>query len=362
MIQESIKAFLLIFLAEMGDKTQIFAMAFASKYSFHKVLMGVFVGSLLNHGLAIILGTYLTHIVPLEAIRFISALAFIFFGIWSLKIDEDNAEANDGNRSYGPIITVAAAFFIGELGDKTQLTAITLATTASYPFFILLGTVMGMLATSGIGVWVGSKLGKRIPETTMKLISSSIFIIFGLLALKDSTPQYFLKPQIIAGFILTLAVTLLYLITKLIKIKNNETTPFKQVADRLYINTKRMQNTIEGICSCKNDYCSKSECTVYCLSHCLKAAERNEKYISDLKWRIPLCNKKRFDYNSLKESLIATIDTCVECQNHQDNCVGNQTRKILETLYFGKTIGYKGNRELYYSDIKKLDPKFFKCR
>ncbi|SCZ02217.1 TMEM165/GDT1 family protein [Alkaliphilus peptidifermentans] len=362
MILELINAFGFIFLAEMGDKTQILAMAFASKYSYRKVLLGVFLGSLLNHGLAIVLGTYLTHLIPFETIRFISAMAFTVFGIWSLKLDNEEDDLDKSRSKYGPVMTVATAFFIGELGDKTQLTAITLATRASYPLVVLIGTVMGMIVTSAMGVWVGSKLGKRIPEATVKVISSCVFIVFGLMGLKEFTPHYLMQNNIIAAFLVTLAVIILFMLSKIINSSNLQNTSIKRAADKLYLNTHKIQSSLVGICLCDkgNISCIDNSCTIGRLNELLKEAQEKEEFIIDEEWNIPLCNKKAINYNSLKESLLITIDTCIECPSHSDNCVGNQTRKTLETLYFGKSIDYKGDRQVYINDIKKLDPNFFK--
>src|SRR5690606_22932798 len=146
-------------MAEMGDKTQILAMAFATQYQVKKVLMGVFLGSLLNHGIAVALGSYLSSVIPINTIQIIAGISFVGFALWTLKNDDDDEEEGDSKGKFGPVFTVAMAFFIGELGDKTQLTAITLSVDASYPVFILLGTVSGMILTSSLGIYVGSKIG-----------------------------------------------------------------------------------------------------------------------------------------------------------------------------------------------------------
>src|SRR5690554_2998779 len=161
MIQEMIKAFFLIFIAEMGDKTQILAMAFATRFPVRKVLLGIGLGALLNHGLAVALGSSLSRVVPLSTIQIIAGAAFIGFALWTLK-PENGEEEKEPRMQFGPTATVALAFFIGELGDKTQLTAITLAADARYPLLILGGTVSGMIATGALGIFIGKKLGEKI--------------------------------------------------------------------------------------------------------------------------------------------------------------------------------------------------------
>jgi len=126
MISELIKAFILIFIAEMGDKTQILAIAFATKYPVKKILIGVFVGSLLNHGLAVIFGYYLGSVIDFGIVKVVTGIAFVIFALWTLRIDEDEFEKPSKYR-FGAVLTVSIAFFLGELGDKTQLAAVALA-------------------------------------------------------------------------------------------------------------------------------------------------------------------------------------------------------------------------------------------
>ncbi len=95
----------------MGDKTQILAMAFATKYKVKMVLIGIFFGSLLNHGLAVVLGSYLSRFVPVSAIQMVAGFAFVVFALWTLQMDEDNDEDKKIGGSLGPIMTVATAFF-----------------------------------------------------------------------------------------------------------------------------------------------------------------------------------------------------------------------------------------------------------
>lgn len=178
-MRDFIQAFLLIFIAEMGDKTQIMAMAFATQFKIKQILIGVWIGSFLNHGLAILLGSMLTQFIPLEALQLVAGVLFIAFGLLSLSIAEkDEAAANA--KKYGAIFTVALAFFLGELGDKTQLTALTLSTQSTQPFLTLMGTVFGMVVVSSIGIFVGAKLGNKIPEPVIRIAAFLIFMSFGL--------------------------------------------------------------------------------------------------------------------------------------------------------------------------------------
>ena len=170
-------------LAEMGDKTQLLAMAFACKYQASKVLIGVFVATVLNHAAAVALGTLVARNATLNVwIQAVAAVSFIFFGLWTIRGDRLDGEENRKTR-FGPVITVAIAFFIAELGDKTQLATIALAARfPDYPVAVLLGTTTGMMIADGIGIIVGVVMCRRIPERTIKLASAGAFIVFGFVA------------------------------------------------------------------------------------------------------------------------------------------------------------------------------------
>lgn len=175
---EFLKAFALIFVAEMGDKTQIMAMAFATQYAIKSILSGVFLGSFLNHGIAILLGSLFLTRLPMGLIQLLAGAVFIAFGLQSLNIEGDSDEEKS-KAKHGAVLTVAMAFFIGELGDKTQLTAMTLGTESMYPFLTLMGTSLGMVSVSLFGIFIGAKLGGRIPEHYIKAIAFIVFIGFG---------------------------------------------------------------------------------------------------------------------------------------------------------------------------------------
>jgi putative Ca2+/H+ antiporter (TMEM165/GDT1 family) len=171
-----------VVLAEMGDKTQLLAMAFATKYKASKVMIGVFIATVFNHALAVAVGNYVTRFDGAQVwIQGIASLSFIFFGLWTIRGDELDGEENRATK-FGPIITVAIAFFIAEMGDKTQLATIALATKfPENPIGILVGTTTGMLIADAIGIIIGVVLCKKIPERTVKLVSAGAFMLFGFI-------------------------------------------------------------------------------------------------------------------------------------------------------------------------------------
>lgn len=173
-----IASLMFIVLAEMGDKTQLLAMAFATRYSAHKVLIAVFLATLLNHSLAVAVGHFLTVVIPMEIISFIAALSFIFFGLWTLRGDKPGWE-NKKETRFGPILTVGIAFFLAEMGDKTQLATVSLAVEYQNMFSVLMGTTLGMVIADAFGIIAGVVLKKHIPEKVIKWVSAGIFILFG---------------------------------------------------------------------------------------------------------------------------------------------------------------------------------------
>ncbi|MDR2770549.1 MAG: TMEM165/GDT1 family protein [Clostridiales Family XIII bacterium] len=169
-------------LAEMGDKTQLLAMAFAARYKSAAVLTGVFFATVFNHGLAVAAGNLVTRFASAQLwIQAAASLSFILFGLWTIR--GDTLEGEDRRSAkFGPVLTVAAAFFIAEMGDKTQLATIALAAKfPASPLAVLAGTTAGMLIADSIGIVVGVILRRRIPERKIKLVSASAFMLFGLI-------------------------------------------------------------------------------------------------------------------------------------------------------------------------------------
>lgn len=115
----------LVVLAEMGDKTQLLAMAFACRFGWQIVMLGVFAATLCNHFLAVVAGTYLTKVIPLYYAPLAASASFVLFGFWTLR--GDTLEGEDKRFNYSPFWTVAIAFFLAEMGDQTQLATVALA-------------------------------------------------------------------------------------------------------------------------------------------------------------------------------------------------------------------------------------------
>ncbi|MBI5190606.1 MAG: TMEM165/GDT1 family protein [Nitrospirae bacterium] len=193
-----------VVLAEMGDKTQLLAMAFATRFNWRVVMLGVFAATLVNHLFAVLAGNYLTSVIPMVYIQVGAAASFILFGLWTIRGDELSGE--DKGYKFSPFWTVAIAFFIAEMGDKTQLATVALAAKYGSVIPVWMGTTTGMLIADAIGIIVGIVLGKRIPEKFVKWFAALLFIAFGLWGLYEFMPRVWLVPHVVVPGIIVPAV------------------------------------------------------------------------------------------------------------------------------------------------------------
>jgi Ca2+/H+ antiporter, TMEM165/GDT1 family len=180
----------LVFIAELGDKTQLVALAFATRYNPWTVLGGVTVATLVVHLVSVGLGEAAGAFLPLWIINALSGLAFILFGLWTLKGDELDDDEAKAPEKWGPFITVAVTFFLAELGDKTMLATVTIASQQKAAIAVWLGSTIGMVLSDGLAIWVGTVLGKQLPEKAIKYGAAATFIITGLFTLALLIPHH----------------------------------------------------------------------------------------------------------------------------------------------------------------------------
>ena len=213
-MREFIEAFVMVFIGEMGDKSQFLALAFATTYPMKTVLGGVSLGIGLNHGLAILAAVFIAVVFKdLAFLQIVAGILFLFFGLSALKMDYyDEEEEAVKASSMGPLFTVASAFFVGELGDKTQLMAMTLAMNSPRPAVIFLATVSSMILVSLFGILVGKYLGKKIPQVTLNYFAAFLFLLFGTLKLYGAVDAGFKAPFWIILYALILAIAVVYIL------------------------------------------------------------------------------------------------------------------------------------------------------
>lgn len=179
-------SFGVIFLAELGDKSQLIALAFASRYRPWTVLAGVTVATLLVHAASVALGSAAALALPTDAINVVAGLAFLVFALWTFRGDELGAadEGRAARSARWTVLAVGVAFLIAELGDKTMLATITLATTEE-PVGTWLGSTFGMVVADALAIAVGAVLGTRLPERAIKIFAAAAFVVFGVVLVAE---------------------------------------------------------------------------------------------------------------------------------------------------------------------------------
>ena len=179
-------AFGVVFLAELGDKSQLMALAFASRYRALTVLVAVSGATLLVHAFSVLIGRVFALALPTNLIQIAAGLAFFGFAAWTLRGDTLGEAEEDRAKRGGrwALLTIGTAFFLAELGDKTMLATITLATTEE-PIGNWLGSTAGMVAADAIAIGIGALLGARLPEGAIKIFAAVAFLVFGVLLVAE---------------------------------------------------------------------------------------------------------------------------------------------------------------------------------
>ncbi|NLJ78838.1 MAG: TMEM165/GDT1 family protein [Tissierellia bacterium] len=358
MILELSRAFLLIFAAEMGDKSQVLAMAFATQYGIKEVLLGISIGVFLNHSLAIILGRYLSRLAPMSIVEPIAGIMFIIFGLLAL-LNEEELRKDGEQKGLGPVMTVAMAFFICELGDKTQLMAMTLSAGGNYPVFILAGTTLGMLATSGMAIFVGSKVGDRIPDILIKIISSLVFVLFGTLKLYSWLPEELLSPFRIAVYLIAIVFIQWKLIIRLIKMgRRSEKSQMKEVAATLYRRVRALNEIVDDICLGEHNCgcCSGQDCIIGCIRELLARARYEDEYYIQQDIEFIKLVDKGFDRDKVIEALSMIIADYMRYGVVEErNFIINEVKESFEIILFGEKIEFDGELQEYIDRVKRFN-------
>ena len=179
-------SFAVIFVAELGDKSQLMAMTFAARYRFWTVLGGITLATLLVHLASVGIGAAVGLNLPTSTINVVAGVAFLLFGAWTLRGDElsDEEAAKARRAARSAFVAVAVAFFLAELGDKTMLATVTLATTEGW-VGTWLGSTAGMVAADALAIGVGAVLGRRLPDRTIRIGAAVLFFAFGVVLIAE---------------------------------------------------------------------------------------------------------------------------------------------------------------------------------
>jgi putative Ca2+/H+ antiporter (TMEM165/GDT1 family)/esterase/lipase len=186
-----LSSFALVAASEMGDKTQLLAFSLAARFKRPApILAGILVATLLNHGLAAALGSYVAGIVSPDILRIALAITFFAFALWTLKPDTHDDKPE--NSRWGAFVTTTVLFFLAEMGDKTQLATVALGARFADTFMVTAGTTLGMMAADGLAVFVGHRMAERLPMQWIRRVAALLFFIFGVLILA-SDPSSLMK-------------------------------------------------------------------------------------------------------------------------------------------------------------------------
>ena len=174
----------IVALAEMGDKTQLLSLVLAARFKRPwPIVWGILVATLLNHALAGAAGAWIMAAVGPNVMRWVLGVSFIAMAVWMLIPDKLDDEDAMPKRQMGVFIATTWAFFLAEMGDKTQIATVMLAAQYNAWFAVVAGTTLGMMLANAPVVWLGDAITKRVPLRLVHLISAGIFAVLGVIAL-----------------------------------------------------------------------------------------------------------------------------------------------------------------------------------
>jgi putative Ca2+/H+ antiporter (TMEM165/GDT1 family) len=174
------QSLLLVFLAELGDKTQLASLAFSTRYGPLTALAGVTVATLAVHLLSAALGQALGAALPTPWTQVLAGVAFIGFGLWTLRGETLDKDCSVPSLRFGPFLTVATALLIAELGDKTMLTTVTIASQQQALVPVWLGSTLGMVLSDSLAIALGTVARRQLPARAVWLFAGTVFLAVGL--------------------------------------------------------------------------------------------------------------------------------------------------------------------------------------
>ena len=173
---------LLVALAEIGDKTQLLSFVLAARLRKPgAIIAGILVATVANHALAGSVGVWIAHWVPADWLRWITGLTFIAFGLWTLH--PDSLDGDPRLHPAGAFVTTTIAFFIAEMGDKTQLATVALGARFDALVPVVMGTTLGMMAANVPAVMIGEALAHRLPMKAIRWVAAAVFVATGVATL-----------------------------------------------------------------------------------------------------------------------------------------------------------------------------------
>ena len=190
----------LVFVAELGDKTQMVALTFGARHKLTPVLIGVALAYMATNLLSVVIGGLLGATLPTRAIGIVGGVLFLGFALWTLRADDDGSAPDDpladsaddtgagaatGSAHRSVIVSTALAMFVAELGDKTMLATATLAAKDN-PVLTWIGATIGIMCAGALGAIVGKLFGARLPARALRIGSAVMFFVFGVILIVTS--------------------------------------------------------------------------------------------------------------------------------------------------------------------------------
>lgn len=185
MLSAALLSFGVVFLAELGDRSQLITMTYALRYRWWVVLTGVGIAASVAHGISVAIGHFLGLTLPAEPMAFAAAIAFLVFAVWSWR--EGTSAGDDVRPVREPrfaLLAVVSSFLLAELGDKTTLATVALASDRDW-VGVWIGTTVAMIVADGLAIAVGILLHRRLPQGLLHVLASLLFLSFGLWMLFD---------------------------------------------------------------------------------------------------------------------------------------------------------------------------------
>ncbi|HEY0227388.1 MAG TPA: TMEM165/GDT1 family protein [Mycobacterium sp.] len=174
-----------VFLAELGDRSQLITMTYALRYRWWVVLTGVAIAAFLAHGLSVTIGHFLGTALPARPLAFVSALAFLIFAAWAWREGTTGDDVSTGAEPRFALFAVISSFFLAEISDKTTLATLMLASDHDW-IGVWIGSTVGMVCADALAIAVGVLLHRRLPRQLLHMMASLLFLMFGLWILLDT--------------------------------------------------------------------------------------------------------------------------------------------------------------------------------
>jgi putative Ca2+/H+ antiporter (TMEM165/GDT1 family) len=207
MLAAALLSFWVVFVAELGDRSQLVTMTYSLRYRWWVVLTGVAIGSIVVHGASAVIGHSLGLTLPARPMAFASAIAFLIFAVWTWR------EAGNGDDDVSPVrrprfvlLAVVSSIVLAELSDKTTLATVTLASDHDW-VGVWIGTTAGMVLANGLAIAAGILLHSRLPERLLHVLAGLLFLVFGLWMLFDSALGWRWVAVAVTGTVLAVGVT-----------------------------------------------------------------------------------------------------------------------------------------------------------